>query len=405
MKSLSMFGEPPPVDAPWGGPVLAKGFRPFFLLAGLVAASVLPIWLLSLAGIVRPDAYLDATYWHAHEMVFGFASAVIAGFLLTAASNWTARETLRGAPLLAAAALFVAARVAIVIPGAPKALVAALDLTFLPVVAVAIARPIAATKNKRNYVMIVVLGALTAANLLVHLDVLGVLAGSAWTRRDGVLVGVDIVVLLIAVFAGRVFPMFTKNATSVSTITSEPKLDVVAVASLASLVLLDAFHAAPLVIAVASAVAAVATVVRARRWGTRHTARVPLLWVLHAGYAFIPLGLALRAAALLRPDVVPPPSSLHALTVGAVGVVTLGMMARVSLGHTGRALAPSRVTVVAFAFVVLAALVRVLSPLASLALYRGSLYVSGSLWTLGFLLFVVGHAPMFFAPRVDGKPG
>ncbi len=399
---LPLLGASPVQAArPAGGPLAAKAFRPFFLAAGAFAAALVPIWLLALAGVVRPDAYLDATYWHAHEMVFGYAAAVIAGFLLTAAGNWTARETLTGGPLVAAVALWTSARILLVIPGVSHGLTAVVDLAFLPAVAIAVARPIAASRNRRNYVMVAMLAALWVANLTVHLDVLGILPG--WRRR-GALIGVDIVVLLVVVLAGRIFPMFTRNATGLESIRSHPRLDIAAIAAMALVTIADAAMPATALTACFAALAACLAVARAIHWVTRHVWRDPLLWILHVSYAWVPVGLALRAIAYFTP-VLSASLATHALTVGAIGGVTMGMMARVSLGHTGRKLVAGRPMALAFALVTAAALVRVVSPLLDLRVYRTAVYAAGALWTVAFAIFVVVLAPILTSPRVDGKPG
>jgi len=402
VSGLPLFGEPPARPRPRGGAIAAKGFRPFFLLAGVWAALAVPLWLLSLWGIIRPGAYLDPTYWHAHEMVFGFAGAVIAGFLLTAAANWTGRETLVGPPLLALGGLWLAARLALVVPGLPRALVAALDVAFLPAVAVGIGRPIAASQSKRNYGIVGVLVVLSAANALMHLDVLGVLPG--WRRR-GALVGVDVVITLIVVMAGRIFPMFTKNATGVSTIRSHPRLDMAAIATMLAVTLTDAAGAAPEVSAIVAGAAAALTAVRAAHWGARHSFKEPLLWILHVGYAWIPLGLALRAVSGIAPSIAPASLGTHALTAGAIGGLCLGMMARVSLGHSGRKLAASRPVAVAFGLVTAAAFVRVAVPLVAPRSHGTALATATGLWSLAFAIFALVYAPVFTRPRVDGKPG
>jgi uncharacterized protein involved in response to NO len=388
-----MIGEPSPTTGGGVHPFLAKGFRPFFLAAGLFAASILPIWMLALLGVIDPGVHLDAIGWHAHEMLFGFATAVIAGFLLTAVGNWTARETSTGVPLAGLAALWLAGRVAQLLP-IPYVVVALVDLSFLPAVALSLAGPLVRAKNRRNYVMLAVLGALWVAEAMVFWPPL---------RHRGLVLGLDVVTLLIVVLAGRVFPMFTRNGTGVDSIQGKPWLDGLAIASVLGVAVADlAVPATPLAAALA-ALASVLVVVRAVTWGTRHTGRIPLLWILHAGYAFIPLGLALRAASILTPAV-PPSSSTHALTVGAVGCITLGMMSRVALGHTGRDLVVGRPMIAAFGALVLAALVRVAGPFAAAA-YRPSLFMSGVLWTLAFATFAAVFAPIVFAPRIDGKPG
>ena len=399
-RPLGLSGEAPP-PARGVPPLAAKGFRPFFLLAAAFAACILPVWMLSLAGVLSPDAYLDPTYWHAHEMVFGYAVAVIAGFLLTAVGNWTGRETATGAPLVVLGAVWLAGRLAFALPHViSHGLVAVLDLAFLPALAVAIGRPNFAAKNRRNYPIVGVVMALWLADLAVHLDALGVLV--AWRKRAS-LVAVDLVVLLIMFLAARIFPMFTRNATKVQSIRNVPALDWAAMGAMLAVLLSDLLLPGSRLGSGLCAATAALALARSATWGAHHSLRVPLLWILHAAHLWIPIGLVLRALSALT-YVVPPSSALHALTVGAIGSATLGMMARVGLGHTGRALEPPKIIAVAFLLLTLAAVVRVAGPFA-LALYRPSLYVAGSLWTAAFVAYVVVYAPILSTPRPDGKPG
>jgi uncharacterized protein involved in response to NO len=402
-RSLPLHGDLPEPAARPRLALSAKGFRPFFLLAAVFAVGIVPLWLAFVAGEARPSSYLEPTTWHAHEMIFGFAAAVLAGFLLTAVGNWTQRETAVGAPLLALAALWVAGRVAMTAPGLlPRGADAALDLAFLPALGVTIARPLVATKNRRNFVMLAVLGALFAANLVVHLEALGY-AGAGAGRR-ACLVAVDVVLVVVTIIAGRVFPMFTRNATGVASIRSRPSLDAPAIAAMAGLTLVDAVSPESTGAAAFAALAGALAVARAVGWWTPRVAKHPLLWILHVGYAWIPLGLALRALAAWD-GTVPRSVALHALTVGAIGSLTLGMMARVALGHTGRALVASKPTAWAFAALSAAAVVRVFAPLLAPGMYLGSLVVSGTLWTIAFVLFLVVYVPILTSPRVDGKAG
>jgi len=397
---LPMYGETVAATTrPWA--FVAKGFRPFFLLAALFATLGIPSWLLVLDGKLLPGRYLDPIYWHAHEMVFGFAVAVIAGFLLTAVGNWTGRETLVGLPLLALAGVWVAGRVAVTGQLLPPWLTAATDLAFLPALMVVIARPLIATRNTRNLVMLAILGALFLANLVVHLDVLGVLPG--WRRR-GCLLGIDIVVLVILVIAGRTFPMFTRNATGVQAIRSSPVLDRLVLGAMAGLVVLDVVVPELAVTAAWSAVVGVIAFARSWHWGARHTLRTPLLWILHAGYLWVSIGLVLRAVAAFTGAVSPQIAS-HALTVGAIGSLTLGMMVRVSLGHSGRILATSRPIIVAFVLLTVAAVVRVSAPVLGMERYRATVFVAGTLWTAAFALYLVVFVPILVSRRIDGKPG
>jgi uncharacterized protein involved in response to NO len=401
--SLLLHGQmPAPASRPrWA--LAAKGFRPFFLLAAAFACAVVPVWILVIAGVLRPTAYLDATSWHAHEMVLGYAVAVLAGFLLTAVGNWTQRETLVGAPLLGLSALWLLGRIAMALAGfLPRGLPALADLAFLPLLMVALARPLFAVRDRRNFVMLAVLGALFVANVVVHLDALGVTAiGGA---RHACLVAVDVVVFVILIVSGRVFPMFTRNATGVASIRSMPSLDVLTIVAMAVLVLLDVVIPNPVAAAAASGIVGVLAVARATRWGTRHTARHPLLWILHAGYGWLALGLILRALTAFVAEV---PASLatHALTVGAIGSITLGMMARVALGHTGRPMVASRKMVWAFGAITAAAFARVIVPLFAPTWYFTALVAASILWATAFLLYLADYVPVLVRPRADARPG
>ncbi|HVH46110.1 MAG TPA: NnrS family protein, partial [Labilithrix sp.] len=274
---------------------------------------------------------------------------------------------------------------------------AVVDLAFVPAVFIALARPLVAAKNRRNFVMLAVLAALFAANLMTHLDALGSAPG--WQRR-GIIVALDVVVVLMLVIAGRVLPMFTRNATGEGGVRSIPALDAATIASMAVLTALDVFAssiAAPL-----AGITAALAAARAIHWGTRHTIRHPLLWILHVGYAWIPLGLLLRAAGSL--DGAYGAMATHALTAGAIGALTLGMMARVSLGHTGRPLTVGRPMTIAFAAITIAAAMRVAAPLLPRH-YLTLLIAAGVLWTGAFLVYLVKYARILVSPRVDGRAG
>jgi uncharacterized protein involved in response to NO len=283
----------------------------------------------------------------------------------------------------------------------PRGVPALLDLAFLPVLAIVIARPIVATRNLRNLVMIAVLASLWLADLVIHLDALGVIGAY---RRRAALFAVDVIVVLLVIIAGRVVPMFTKNATGATSVRSAPTLDQAAIAAMVATALVDLASTDVRVQGAAAAITAVLLIARAWHWGARQSARQPLLWILHAGHAWIVIGLALRAAAAFS-DRVPSSAATHALTVGAIGALTLGMMSRVSLGHTGRPLATPPSVVVSFVLLTLAALVRVFVPVVDMAVYRASLFVAGTLWTAAFALFLSVYVPVLTSARADGKPG
>lgn len=377
--------------------LFALGFRPFFLLAGIFATLAVPLWLCVYAGDVRLATTLPPSAWHSHEMIFGLVGAVLAGFLLTAARNWTSIPTLSGAPLAALALLWLAGRFAMAFDASsgrwPSALI---DLAFLPTLAIVLARPIIRARNWRNLGFVVLLGLLFGANLLFHVG------GPLWYSRAAGL-GVDILVMIIVVMGGRVIPSFTESALKVVAV----RWRVLEWGSLASLGIVTALQVVPgaeRVAGVAMIVAGVINGARMLAWHSLATRRQPILWVLHLGYGWIALGLVLSGVTAFVPSW-PASAPTHALTVGAIGMMILGMMSRVSLGHTGRMLVVRRSLVVAFGALFLAALVRALGPLVAPSAYFAELILAGALWTLAFGLFTAAYARILIAPRVDGKPG
>ncbi|MCC6621915.1 MAG: NnrS family protein [Deltaproteobacteria bacterium] len=387
----------PPPRGLFARPSLALAFRPFFLVAGLMAALWLPLWLvIHLAGLRLPLA-VEPTLWHAHELVFGFASAVLAGFLLTAARNWTKRPTPSGGPLAALVAVWLAGRVVMLVGAElPPLVVALVDLAFLPLVALALARPLLAARDRRNYAFAALLLVLAGIGALFH-------AGDAMTARLTMTASVSLVVVFLVVMGGRVIPFFTRNACPDARVRTPAWLAWTAAITTGALVPGQLWLHGP-VVDVVAIVAGLANLARLALWDTRKTLGNPLLWVLHAGYAFIGVGLVMQGLAPLAPDVFGT-APTHALTVGALGTLVLGMMARVSLGHTGRPLAAPRPVALAFGLVLLAALLRVVPPLISPDLYVPALVASGSVFALAFGIFVAVYAPILTRPRVDGAPG
>ncbi|MHB0974025.1 MAG: NnrS family protein [Thiobacillus sp.] len=376
----------------------ALGFRPFFLSAGIYAVILMALWLLVLGGIITPRE-MPPTLWHGHEMLFGFAIAVIAGFLLTAAQNWTGIRTLSGRPLAALFLVWLAGRLGFLVPGLPPGVVAAIDLSFLPLLALTLALPILKARQLHNAPFPFMLLGLAAANALVHAEALGL----SRTATLGLHLAAYVVVTMITVMGGRVIPSFTDNKLHTRARRWKPIERLVPVVTVLALI---AALAAPdsNVTAVLAAVAAAAHALRLAGWYTPKVWSVPLLWILHLGYAWIVLGFALLALSAAGWGAATGPA-LHAFTVGAIGVLTLGMMARVSLGHTGRQLEPPPVMTLAFVAVNLAALTRVALPLAFPAAYALILDGAGLVWIAAFGLFAWVYAPMLLRPRVDGKPG
>ncbi len=401
-SSLPLFGSPP--NASLAGPaLLAKGFRPFFLAAALYIGVALPVWSLTLAGRLAAPSYLDPVTWHAHEMLFGFGAAVIAGFLLTAVGNWTQSETAVGVPLLGLVAAWFLGRVVMMASSTlPPMVVAVGDSAFLPLLTLAVARPIVRSRNSRNYAVVVALSVFGASNVAIHLDALGVLGAM---RRRASLVAVDVVIFFLVLVTGRVVAMFTKNATRDAACRNHPELEVAALVAIGAVLTVDAVGAQTKpVAALALATAGLLVGGRAIHWGALSSRSEPMLWILHLGHAFLPIGLLLRAAAEVTARV-PVAMGMHAVTVGSIGSLCLGMMARVALGHTGRLIATPRGMAPAFALVLFAALARMSASLApgplALPLFVGSaLSVSAA-----FLVYAGLYAKVLISPRVDGKAG
>lgn len=376
---------------PEGGVALfSAGFRPFFLLGAAWAAIAVPVWLAAYVhGYVLPGA-LPAMTWHAHEMIYGYALAAVTGFLLTAIPNWTGRLPIRGLPLALLATLWLAGRVALLASAAigPQ-VAAAIDLSFLFVLIVLVAREVTAAESFHNLPVLAVLGLLFAGNVLVHLHALDI----AYTSALGNRIGVATLVLLISLIGGRIIPSFTrnwlvKNRPDVAVPAPHDRVDTACLLVIvASLVAWVAGYNA---LAIAGGIAAA---VRLSRWRGLATVREPLLFVLHVGYAWVAIGLALVGLNGFF-EWAPPGAPLHALTVGAIGTMTLAVMTRASLGHSGRALTAGRGTIAIYVLVTLAALLRVAAPFTfDVAEFTG---LAGLAWTAAFGLFAISYAPVLF---------
>jgi len=381
-------------------PLLEKGFRPFFLAGAAFAVIAVPLWLVALKGGLQPGGAFGALQWHAHEMLFGFSTAIVAGFLLTAISNWCGRETVTGWPLGLLAGLWLLGRAAVFFASSlPRLVPLLLDASFLPVLTIACAAPLFSTGSRRNYGFVGLLLGLTIANGAAHVFAL---RGDLEAVRVAHRFALNVLVLMLVIMTGRVVPMFTRNATRQAWIRTSPLFERLSLTSVALLSLSELLPGADRVSGGLSAVAAVLLLVRMRFWGTRHVFRQPLLWILHVGTLFIPLGLALRALATSWPSV-PLSSALHALTAGAIGSLTLGMMARVSLGHTGRPLEPARSAQWAFSCVVCAAGVRISAPFLPSLWYLDALSVAALLWSSAFALFLFGYFRILVSARADAR--
>ena len=397
--SLPIFSEvkaaaPPPP----GLPGLRLAFRPFYVGGALFAALSVPLWVLMFFGQLGFMPAVPALLWHAHEMLFGFAAAIIVGFLLTAGKAWTGLATPRGASLGALALLLLAARVTAMV--GPYWLYALLDLALLPLVAAILVRLLLRARNHRNLPLALILGLLAGANLVFHLSVMGVLPVPAITPLYA---GLALIVMIECVMAGRVIPAFTMAVT--------PGLKVAATVWIERLTLgatglgLALWVLAPPSVAglLVLAFAALLHVKRLLSWRPAVTRQRPILWILHAAYAWIPLGLGLLALAQI--GLVPVSTGVHALAVGATGGLIIGMITRTARGHTGRPLVVSRPEVLAYILVMMAAALRVLLPLLAPALLVPALVGSALAWSVAFLIYLWIFTPWLMQTRLDGKDG
>lgn len=396
----------------YDGPVLFEyGFRPFFLGAGVQAFLAMAAWMAWIAtqqqGIATPSLSIAAPVhqWHAHEMIFGYGLAVVAGFFLTAVPSWTGRQPIRGMLLAILFGLWLLARLASWTSAwLPSALVALPELAFIGLLAVLVAQALLSGWSKRNLIFLPVLAALFCAALLYHLEAMAITASTSWA---GHLLGIDALLLLLTVIGGRIVPAFTTNVLRREGIEPLPRAtgrrD--AVAMLAVVMLLVADIAAPgsVLTGWVSLAAGLAVAFRMGGWRSSRILTAPILWILHLGYAWLALGFLVKGIALLT-AVLPEVVALHALTVGALGCMTLGVMTRAGLGHTGRPLRVSGPIVVSYLLTSLAAVVRIAWPILDLPLDDAALLTSGLLWCAAFLIFTIDYWPVLTRPRLSAAP-
>jgi uncharacterized protein involved in response to NO len=383
----------------------AYGFRPFFLAAGLYAVVAIAAWAFVLRAGTAPFGALPPMLWHGHEMLYGFIGAAIGGFLLTAVPSWTGTRGFAGAPLMLLAALWLAGRIAFAAAAAlPWAAIAALELAYLPVLAFLIGRSLLRERN-RNFPMLVIVAVLWGIDAAF---LRAAAAGNAGAADLALRAGIGLVLLLVTIIGGRIVPAFTANALrsrgKAADIRSWKPVEIAAIGAMALAVIADA--AAPLSAwaGAVAAIAALAQVLRLAGWRSLRTLDDPIVWVLHAAYAWLPLGLALKAVNLLA-GAAWAAQWLHALTIGTAATMILAVMTRASLGHTGRPLVVGRGIALAYGLLLLAALLRVFGPSLLPISYLGTVEAAALAWIAGFTIFVVAYAPVLTLERADGKPG
>ena len=398
-----------PVYRPKGGPVFfAAGFRPFFLFAGIDAALMVPLWLAVQLGWVDLGTDYAPMLWHGHEMLFGFVGAAIGGFLLTAVPNWTDGRILGGPKLIALFVAWLAGRAAFLLAGSlPPLVVAVADLAYLPGLAFLLGAQLIEAKKWRNMVFLVVLGLLWGTDIVFHFG----------DRLMALHAGITLVMVMIAVVGGRIIPSFTQTWLMMNGTPHEPRRISFIEKGGAPLSILVAgvvMTALPGSVPAGIAMLAAAALhgFRLLGWHGVKTYPNPILWVLHVGYLWLVVGLALWGLSCLLPvlpplaalpvlppsaalPVLPPSAAMHALTAGSMSTMIMGVMSRAMLGHSGRPLTTSPMMVAAYVLVSVGALLRVV----------GQTMAGGTLWSVAWLLFVIVAFPIVVRPRADGKLG
>jgi uncharacterized protein involved in response to NO len=378
-------------------PLFSLGFRTFFLLAGFAALALLIIWQAITQGSISHSAYFTDTYWHAHEMLLGYTVAVIAGFLLTAVSNWTGKITLQGDALFGLGLLWLYGRILPFYAGSlPDGLIALVDFAFLPVLIYVVANTLIRTKNYKNLLFVGLLMLLMLGNGLIHAQMLALCQNSA---AIGIQIVIATIVLMILVIAGRVFPFFTEKGLKGILIPRNSLLDALAIGSAALLFTLQLFGISGTFLALTALITAILNGWRLASWFVFRIWFVPLLWVLYLGYGWLILGFIFTAFAEWK--IILPSLALHAFTVGGIGVLTLGMMARVSLGHTGRTMKASNAVTIAFVLMNIATLFRVILPAIIVSWSSVLIYISTLAWLAAFALFIFVYAPMLLGRGIE----
>lgn len=390
-------------------PILRLAFRPFFLFGTLFSVLAIGWWSWWWLNPTAWVPYGGVIWWHGHEMIFGFAAAIVVGFLLTAVQNWTGVPGLRGLPLALLFGLWLAGRLLISFGDTlPTEIIAAVDSSFLLAAAMAMAYPVIVAKRWRNLMFVPILLVLSGLNITSHLAI----SDDPLLAMKALQTAVLLISLIVAIIGGRVMPMFTTNglmAAGIKITKPEPKrwLELCSLLSLLLVVIssLTGFDQLPNGFTVSLlAFASIANTVRFLRWGFWRTWPVPLLWSLHLAYMFLPLGLI--ALLLLEVGLLNNTSAaLHCFTVGTIGGMILSMVSRVSLGHTGRPLQPPKPMSLAFSLLLLGAVIRVIIPGWAPAYSNVGIGLAGIFWVLAFGIFCGCYSRLLLTARADGKPG
>lgn len=380
--------------------LFALGFRPFYLLAAIFAFIAIPLWVLFFNQHIALAPVLPGVIWHGHEMLFGFASAVVVGFLLTAVRAWTGLATLSQWPLAALALLWLSARISLLC--GPAWLAISLDLLFLPLAAIALGQVLIQSGNRRNYFVLLILAGLTLANSWVYLATFTHLGLSAIT---GLHLAIALISVLETTIAGRIVPNFTANGLRgvlQNAPIQNPKRDAAAIIFTALTLLAWAFALSPLVTAVLAAIALAIQIKRCWDWRPTATFKTPLLWILHVSHSWLILALALLVWQGVSGN---PVNITHWLTIGAMSGLILGMITRTALGHTGHLLQTGKIEFWAYVLLQIALLARVLPQAFAPNLQNIGLWLAATAWSSAFALYLWRYTPILLKARIDGKAG
>jgi len=383
--------------------VLNLGFRVFFLGAAIYSALAAFIWMLFyLFGLPSKPYDSSPVIWHAHEMIYGYGMAVVTGFLLTASRNWSGIQTLNGSGLGLLFLAWAMARLFALLPADVSYLAAGFDLVFCLGASVAVAYPVVRARLWRNLGVVAILFAITCSNLIFYL---GLENKSDNLIRLGIYGGFWLILTLVLLMARRVFPMFIQNGVDYPVkLSNSLWLDRACLGLFLLFWIVDLSGVSKEASGLLAAVLFVLHFMRWKNWYTPGIWQKPLLWVLYLAYGFILLGFALKASEFYFD--ISPFLALHCFTLGGIGLVTIGMMARVALGHTGRSVKePPSILFWIFTLITISAVIRVIGPILDPSHYIWWMGGSLTMWILGFSSFAVVYAPMLISQRADGQPG
>jgi uncharacterized protein involved in response to NO len=399
---LTKIGAPQDNSHSKGIAIFALGFRPFFLCAYITAIVFTLNWQLSHVTSINLSTYYGDIAWHSHEMIFGYLTAAIAGFLLTSVRNWTGMDTVKGMPLVWLTALWLGGRILPYFDGTiPHWIISAVDIAFLPILTVAFTIPLIKTKQVHNYAFPAITITLMIANILIHLELLDILNN---VSHHGINIAINAIVILLAIVAGRVIPFFIGRSSWGAHTKKWPTIERLSYITIITLVLVRIIFPETELILFLALLTAVIHSIRMAGWYARVIWSDSLLWILYIGYGWIVVSFILDALSVVVPSI----SSyivLHAFTTGAISMITLGMMARISLGHTGRPVQSTPLITISFVLITLSGIIRVALPILLPEWIYYFIVLSGSLWAIAFLIFITIYTPILIRPRVDGLAG